>query len=97
MLVASDDGVAEHVADAAAWLADASEQELRAVARGGWSGDCALEVALAVAEDDPEALDVVQVARRHEAELVVEIDARAAVAWLARHRPDAARRLGAAL
>ncbi len=93
MLIASDDGEAEHVTDVAGWLAEASEQELRALARGGWSGDAAVEVAHALAEDDPEARDVVQAARRHEAELVVEIDARAAVAWLTAHRPDAARRL----
>jgi hypothetical protein len=96
-LIATDDGVAEHVADAAAWLADASEQELRALARDGWAGDAALDVAHALAADDPEAMDVVQQARRHEAELVVEIDGRAAAAWLARHRPDVARRLGALL
>ncbi len=93
MLIASDDGAAEHVTDVAGWLAEASEQELRALARGGWSGDAAVEVAHAFAEDDPEARDVVQTARRHEAELVVEIDARAAVAWLTAHRPDVARRL----
>ncbi len=88
MLIATDDGVAEHVADAAGWLADASVQELRALARAGWAGDAAVDVALTLAEDDPEALDVVQVARRHEAELVVEIDGRAAAAWLAKHRPE---------
>jgi hypothetical protein len=93
VLIASDDGAAEHVGDAAAWLAEASEQELRALVRGGWSGDAAAEVALALADDDPEALDVVRVARRNDAELVVEIDADAAVAWLAAHRPDVAERL----
>jgi hypothetical protein len=93
VLIASDDGAAEHVGDAAAWLAEASEQELRALVRGGWSGDAAAEVALAMADDDPEALDVVRVARRNDAELVVEIDADAAVAWLAAHRPDVAERL----
>jgi hypothetical protein len=93
VLIASDDGAAEHVGDAAAWLAEASEQELRALVRGGWSGDAAAEVALALADDDPEALDVVRVARRNEAELVVEIDADAAGAWLAAHRPDVAERL----
>jgi hypothetical protein len=97
MLLATDDGVAEHVADAAGWLADASEQELRAVARGGWTGDEAVEIALLLAEDDPEALEVVQLARRHETELVVEIDGRAAAAWLTRHRPETAERLGALL
>ena len=97
VLIATDDGVAEHVADAVAWLADASEQELRALARAGWMGDAAADVALTLAEDDPEALDVVQLARRHEAELVVEIDGQAASAWLATHRPDAARRLGTLL
>ena len=93
VLIASEDGAAEHVGDAAAWLAEASEQELRALVRGGWSGDAAAEVALALADDDPEALDVVRVARRNDAELVVEIDADAAVAWLAAHRPDVAERL----
>jgi hypothetical protein len=94
MLIATDDGVAEHVIDAAGWLADASEQELRDVARAGWTGDAAVEVALVLAEDDPEARQVVRVARRHETALVVEIDGAAAAEWLVRHRPDAARRLG---
>lgn len=96
-LIATDDGAAEHVGDAAVWLAEASEQELRALVRGGWSGDSALEVALALADEDPEADEVVQWGRRHESELVVEIDGDAAVAWLRRHRPDTAERLAAVL
>jgi hypothetical protein len=96
-VIATDDGVAEHVADAAPWLAEASEQELRALARAGWAGDAAAEVAVALVDDDPEAFEVVQLARRHEVELVVEIDGRAAAEWLRRHRPETAQRLGALL
>lgn len=95
VVIASDDGVAEHVGDAAAWLAEASEQELRALARGGWTGDTAVELALAA--DDPEVDDVARQARRHESELVVEIDGDAAAAWLRRHRPETAERLEAVL
>lgn len=95
VVVASDDGEAEHVGDAAAWLAEASEQELRALARGGWSGDTAVELALA--SDDPEIDDVARQARRHDAELVVEIDGDAAAAWLRRHRPETAERLAGVL
>jgi hypothetical protein len=41
--------------------------------------------------------DVVHLARRRDADLVVEIDGTAAVAWLARHRPEVAERLRAVL
>jgi hypothetical protein len=88
VVVTSDDGEAEHLGDAAPWLEAASEQELRALARAGWSGEAAVELALAA--DDPEVEDVARQARRNEAELVVEIDPDEAVTWLRRHRPETA-------
>lgn len=95
VVIATDDGEAEHLGDAATWLAEASEQELRALARGGWTGDTAVELALA--SDDPEIDDVARQARRQDVELVVEIDGDAAAAWLRRHRPETAERLAAVL
>ena len=91
--VATDDGVVEHVTDIVPWLTDATTVEVRALARDGWSGEEAIEVARALAEDDPEIAQVVRHARRNEAELVVEIDGRAASAWLRAHRPELADRL----
>lgn len=83
----SDDGVAEHVCDVTAWLAGATARELEALVRAGWAGDEAEDVAAALADDDPEVADVLRHARRTDAGVVVEIDGRAAMAWLARHRP----------
>ncbi|MGZ8377413.1 MAG: hypothetical protein ACXW0Z_09235 [Gemmatirosa sp.] len=91
--IASDDGVVEHVADVVPWLAEASTVEIRALARDGWAGEEAIEVARAMADDDPEIAEVVRHARRTEGELVVEIDGRAASAWLRANRPDLARKL----
>ena len=92
--VATDDGVLDTVVDIVPWLADASEQELRALVTDRWRGEEAAELARALAEEDPEVEEVVRQARRMEAELVVEIDATAAAAWLAQHRPALAERLG---
>jgi hypothetical protein len=91
--IASDDGVVEHVTDVVPWLQDATLVELRSLAREGWTGEQALEVARALAEADPEIGEVVRHARRSESELMVEIDPEAASAWLRVHRPDVARRL----
>ncbi|MDF1504125.1 hypothetical protein PYV61_14290, partial [Roseisolibacter sp. H3M3-2] len=91
--VASDDGVVEHVADVASWLADATVREIRALAAEGWAGEEAIEVARTLAGDDPEIAEVVRHARRTEGELIVEIDARAAGAWLRANRPDVAEEL----
>jgi hypothetical protein len=91
--IASDDGVVEHVADVVPWLAEASTVEVRALARDGWAGDEAIEVARALAADDPEIAEVVRHVRRTEGELVVEIDGRAASAWLRANRPELAERL----
>ncbi len=88
--VASDDGVVEHVADVTEWLASASAAELRALAAEGWAGEEAIEVARALAAEDPEVAEVVRHARRTEGELVVEIDGRAAGAWLRANRPTLA-------
>lgn len=89
----TDDGVAEHVCDVSAWLAGATGRELEALASAGWTGDDAAEVAAALAEDDPEIADVLRHARRADAGVVVDIDGRAALAWLARHRPATAAAL----
>jgi hypothetical protein len=86
VVVAADDGSAEYLGDAAPWLAEAGEQELRALARDGWTGDAAVELALAA--DDPEVIEVAREARRNQAELVVEIDGDEAEAWLRRHRAE---------
>ncbi len=86
----SDDGLAEHVCDVSAWLAGATVREITALARAGWTGDEAAELAATLAEDDPEVDDVLRHARRADAELAVEVDGRAAMAWLARHRPAVA-------
>ena len=43
-----------------------------------------------LAEDDPEVEDVLRHARRADAGVAVEIDRPAAMAWLARHRPEVA-------
>lgn len=91
--VASDDGELDHVWNAAVWLAEASLSELRALAGAGWTGDEAAELATTLAEDDPEIAEVVRYARRHDAELIVEIDGRTALGWLARHRPEVAAAL----
>lgn len=91
--IASDDGVVEHVADIIPWLAEASVVEVRALARDGWAGDEAIEVARALAAEDPEVAEVVRHARRTEGELVVEIDGRAASLWLRANRPELAERL----
>jgi hypothetical protein len=91
--IASDDGVVEHVADVASWLATATERELRMLAADAWGGTEAVELAEALAADDPEVAEVVRHARRADCELVVEVDARAATAWLHQHRPDVADRL----
>jgi hypothetical protein len=91
--IASDDGVVEHVADVIPWLAEASTVEVRALARDGWAGEEAIEVARAMADDDPEIAEVVRHVRRTEGELVVEIDGRAASQWLRANRPDLAERL----
>jgi hypothetical protein len=91
--ISSDDGVVEHVADVVPWLADASTVELRALARDGWTGDEAIEMARAMADDDPEIAEVVRHVRRTEGELIVEIDGRAASAWLRANRPELAERL----
>jgi hypothetical protein len=88
--VASDDGVVEHVTDVTPWLAEASAAEVRALAGDGWTGEEATEVARALAGDDPEVAEVVRHARRSESELLVEIDGRAASAWLRANRPDLA-------
>ncbi len=93
-LVATDDGMAEHVTDVSAWLAEASDQELLALARARWCGDAAVDAAYALAEDDPEVEEVVHSARRHESGLVVEIDPTAAAAWVERFRPALADQLG---
>ena len=85
--VMSDDGVAEHVCDVTGWLAGATAREIETLVRAGWAGDEAEEVAAALADDDPEVADVLRHARRADAGVVVEIDGRAAMAWLARHRP----------
>jgi hypothetical protein len=37
--IASDDGVVEHVADVASWLATATERELRMLAADAWGRD----------------------------------------------------------
>jgi hypothetical protein len=94
VVVASDDGEAEYLGDAAPWLEAASEQDLHALARAGWSGEAAVELALAA--EDPEVEDIARQARRHEVELVVELDADEAMTWLRRHRPETADRLEAA-
>jgi len=86
----TDDGVAEHVCDVSGWLAGATVREIETLVRAGWAGDAAEEVAAAVADDDPEVADVLRHARRTDASVVVEIDGRAGMAWLARHRPGVA-------
>ena len=91
--VATDDGVVEHVADVASWLATATERELRLLAADAWGGSEGVELARALAGDDPEIAEVVRHARRSDSELVVEVDARAAAAWLRAHRPEVADRL----
>ncbi|GLC23615.1 hypothetical protein [Roseisolibacter agri] len=91
--VASDDGVVEHIADVVPWLSEATVAEVRALARDGWAGEEAIEVARVLSADDPEINEVVRHARRTESELVVEIDGRAASAWLRANRPDIADRL----
>ena len=95
--VMTDDGVAEHVCDIASWLAGATARELDALARAGWTGDVAAEVAADLVDDDPEVADVLRHARRVESEVIVEIDGAAAMAWLTRHRPSMAGALTDAL
>ncbi len=91
--VMSDDGVAEHICDVTEWLAGATVRELDALARAGWSGDEALDVADTLADDDPEVADVLRHARRTDAGVSVEIDGGAVMEWLARHRPAVAAAL----
>lgn len=92
--VATDDGVLDTVVDVVPWLSNASEGELRTLLADRWQGDAAVDMAHALAEDDPEVDEVVRQARRTETELVVEVDGRAAAAWLVQHRPEVAERLG---
>jgi hypothetical protein len=95
--VTTDDGVLETVADVAPWFAEASEGEVRDLLRERWGGDAAVDLVRTLAPDDPELDEMVRQARRTDAELVVEVDARAAVAWLRHHRPELAERLGTLL
>lgn len=88
--ITSDDGVADHVCDVTGWLASATVREIETLIHAGWAGDEAAEVAVALADEEPEVGEVLRHARRADTGVVVEIDGAAALAWLARHRPAVA-------